>query len=83
MRNYDHFHLTYKLPEGVRAEHRPAADLHDRKGEPRWTIEGGWRDFPAGWDKRTEDEQAQFWHQLGVAWGMPEEGIVTAVRLAG
>lgn len=64
---YDHFHLFYVLPGS----------------DERHEIEGGWTCFPDDWEQRSESEQWQWWHQLGVSWGMPTEGIVKKVNLAG
>jgi hypothetical protein len=82
-RKYDHFHLRYAMPPGVEHTPRPDAEPLTHDGEPRWEIEGGFTDLPSEWETCTEAQKNQYWHDLGVAWGMPAEGIVKAVRLAG
>jgi hypothetical protein len=82
-RLHDHFHLRYAMPAGVEHTPRGDAELSSYKGEPRWEIEGGFTDLPADWDSRSDEQRQQYWQALGVAWGMPPEGIVKDVRLAG
>ena len=51
----------------------------DSEGE----IEGGWTDYPSGWNDMTRQQKDQWIEELCIAWGMPRGAEVTRIWLAG
>lgn len=49
------------------------------KGE----VEGGWTGYPKNWEKWTVEERNAWIHSLAVDWGMPIDGKIDRIWLAG
>ncbi len=56
--------------------------VYTHNGE-RQEVEGGFTNFPVGWQAFTPEQKEAWCRELAVAWGMPPDAEIVDFRIAG